>query len=136
VAARILVIEDNPANLELMTYLLRAFGHAVSSAPDGVQGLQAAQRELPDLIVCDLQLPAMNGYDVARKLKAEAGLRSIPLVAVTAFAMVDDAQKALDAGFDGYLTKPITPETFVSQVEAFLASELRGTSPHGHDPRR
>jgi two-component system, cell cycle response regulator len=128
VAARILVIEDNPANLELMTYLLNAFGYATLVARDGKEGLETAQRERPDLIVCDIQLPGMNGYEVARALKADPAIGAIPLVAVTAFAMVDDRKKTLAAGFDGYLSKPIAPETFVAQVQAFLRPELRASA--------
>jgi two-component system, cell cycle response regulator len=127
-ATRILVIEDNAANMELMTYLLQAFGYATLTARDGKEGLEVAQRERPDLIVCDIQLPVMNGYEVARQIKADPALRDIPLVAVTAYAMVDDRQKTLAAGFDGYLTKPIAPETFVRQIEAFMRAGLRGTS--------
>lgn len=127
--ARILVIEDNPANIELMVYLLDASGYTTLTAGDGVQGLEVAARERPDLIVCDIQMPRMNGYDVARALKGDAGLRRIPLIAVTAFAMVGDQQKAIDAGFDGYVTKPIDPMTFATQLEAFLDPELRGSRP-------
>lgn len=119
-SARILVIEDNAANMELMTYLLQAFGCVTLTARDGIEGIEAAARERPDLIVCDLQLPLVSGYDVARQLKADPALRGIPLVAVTALAMVDDRGKALAAGFDGYISKPIAPETFAQQVRAFL----------------
>lgn len=118
--ARILVIEDNPANLELMSYLLRAFGHEVLAEGDGEAGLEAARRESPDLIVCDIQIPKIHGLDVARQLKSHPSLKKIPLVAVTAFAMVGDRDKVLSAGFDGYIAKPIAPETFVQQVEMFL----------------
>jgi len=121
--ARILIIEDNPANLDLMTYLLSAFGHTPLGARDGEEGLAAAGREAPDLIVCDVQLPAMDGYEVARWLKSHPRLRTIPLVAVTALAMVGDRDKMLAAGFDGYIAKPIAPETFVREVEAFLQVE-------------
>jgi two-component system cell cycle response regulator len=118
--ARILVIEDNPANLELMSYLLKAFGHEVLTAMDGETGLEIARREGPDLIVCDIQIPRLNGLEVARRLKSHPSLIKIPLVAVTAFAMVGDRDKVLSAGFDGYIAKPIIPDKFVPQVEAFL----------------
>jgi len=131
-SARILVIEDNVANMELMTYLLQAFGHATLKARDGMEGLALAGRERPDLIICDLQMPLLSGYEVAQRLKSDPALRRIPLLAVTAFAMGDDRRKALDAGFDGYFTKPITPETFVQQVQAFLPSDRSaGTAPDG-----
>jgi two-component system, cell cycle response regulator len=122
-AARILVIEDNPANLELMNYLLQAFGHTTQTATDGKEGLDAVYRERPDLILCDVQLPRVSGYEVVRQLKSDSALRTVPVVAVTAFAMVGDRDKLLAAGFDGYLAKPIVPETFVKQVEAFLQPE-------------
>ena len=118
--ARILVVEDNPANLELMTYLLRAFGHEPLAAADGESGVETALRELPELIVCDLQLPRMDGYALLERLRAAPSLRGVPVVAVAAFAMVGDRDRVLAAGFDGYLTKPIEPETFVKQLEDFL----------------
>jgi CheY-like chemotaxis protein len=127
--ARILIVEDNPANLELMRYLLRARGHTVLSAVDGESGVETVRKELPDLILCDVQLPKMDGYGVIRQLKSEPAHCSIPLVAVTAFAMVGDRDRMLAAGFDGYLPKPITPESFVTEVEAFLRPDLRCVAP-------
>src|SRR5919108_1268159 len=125
--ARILIIEDNPANLDLMAYLLRAHRHVSFTANDGEEGLATARLEMPDLIVCDIQLPGMDGYVVARQIKADAALRAIPLVAVTAFAMVGDRDKVLASGFDGCISKPIEPETFVDQVEAFLQPHQRSS---------
>lgn len=118
--ARVLVIEDNPANLELMTYLLQAYKYETIAADDGETGLALAQSERPDIVVCDIQLPRMDGFEVVRRLKLEEETRAIPVVAVTAFAMVGDRDRALAAGFDGYIGKPIVPETFVAQVERFL----------------
>lgn len=118
--ARILVIEDNAASLELMTYLLKAFGYTTLVARDGEEGLKAAHQESLDLIICDIELPKLNGYEIARQLKRHPVLKAIPLVAVTAYAMVGDREKALAVGFDGYIPKPIEPELFVGQVEAFL----------------
>lgn len=115
-----LVIEDNPANLELMVYLLRAFGHHTLQADDGPSGLSAARAAAPDLILCDVQMPGLDGYGVARALKADPVLCGVPLVAVTALAMVGDRDRVLAGGFDGYIPKPLVPETFVQQVEAFL----------------
>jgi two-component system cell cycle response regulator len=125
---RILIIEDNPTNLQLMEYLLHAFGHTVVSASDGAEGLEAARHAAPELIVCDVQLPTLDGYAVARAVKADPALRSIPLIAVTALAMVGDRDRVLAAGFDGYIAKPIAPRTFVSEVEAFMLPEQRSTS--------
>jgi two-component system cell cycle response regulator len=118
--ARMLVIEDNPANLELMIYLLTAFGHTSLQASDGEQGLAVARRELPDLIICDMQLPRMDGYAIMRQLKEWPETRAIPIIAVTALAMVGDRARIIAQGFDGYISKPIVPETFVAQVENFL----------------
>jgi CheY-like chemotaxis protein len=119
-SARILVIEDNPANLDLMLYLLQAFGHMTYAACDGEAGLATAAQEKPDLIVCDVHLPVLDGFGVVHRLKSDPELRSIPVVAVTALAMVGDRDRVLGAGFDGYLAKPINPETFVDQVERYL----------------
>ena len=123
--ARILVIEDNPANMQLMIYLLRAFGHDTFDATDGEAGFALAKRELPDLILCDLQMPGMDGYEVARRLRLDPDLKTVPLVAVTAYAMAGDREKVLAVGFNGYISKPINPELFLGQVEAFLSSEKR-----------
>jgi two-component system cell cycle response regulator len=130
--ATILVIEDNAANLELMTYLLHAFGYETRTAVDGRAGFDAALRERPDVILCDLALPGMDGYEVARQVKAHRDLRTIPIVAVTASVMADDRTRVVTAGLDGYITKPITPETFVHEVEAYLPTH----EDDGHHPDR
>src|SRR6266853_718425 len=128
-SARILVIEDNRPNLDLMSYLLTAFGYTPLTAHDGAEGVEAAEREIPDLIVCDVHLPKLDGYEVAKRLKGHPSLHRTPLVAVTALAMVGDRDRVLAAGFDGYIPKPIVPQTFVTQVEAFLPPERR-SPPH------
>ncbi len=125
--ARILIIEDNQTNLDLMVYLLRHYGYAPLTACDGEEGLEAARREIPDLIICDLQMPKLDGYEVVRQIRLDPRLSKLPLVAVTAFTMRGDRDKVLAAGFDGYLGKPIVPEEFVSQVEAFLPPDRRST---------
>jgi len=119
-AACILIVEDNPTNLELMTYLLTAYGHRVVTAADGEEGVTAAAEHGPDLIVCDVHMPRLDGYGVARRLKADPELARIPLLAVSALAMVGDREKILATGFDGYIAKPIEPEAFVAEVETFL----------------
>lgn len=118
--ARILVIEDNPINLELMTYLLRAWGHEPIAAIDGEAGIAQAQRERPALIVCDIQLPDIDGYEVARRLKLEPALAAVPLIAVTAYAMVGDRDRAQRAGFDGHFAKPIDPAALMDELARFL----------------
>jgi two-component system cell cycle response regulator len=118
--ARILIIEDNPANIELMSFLLSAYGHAPLSAADGPRGVAAARSERPDLIACDVNLPGMDGFAVLAELKGDPALAGVPILAVTALAMTGDREKVLAAGFDGYISKPIEPESFVAELEAFL----------------
>lgn len=124
-AARILIAEDHPASLELLRYLLAANGYDILSAEDGEAALDLARRETPDLIICDLQMPKKNGYEVVRQLKSEPALAAIPVVAVTAFSMIGDREQVLAAGFDGYLSKPIEPEEFVALIEQYLPPSLR-----------
>lgn len=124
-AARILIAEDHPASLELLRYLLAANGYDILSAEDGEAALDLARRHIPDLIICDLQMPKKNGYEVVRQLKSEAALSAIPVVAVTAFSMIGDREQVLAAGFDGYLSKPIEPEEFVGLIEQYLSPSLR-----------
>jgi len=119
-SARILYIEDNESNMYLVNFLLEARGHTVLQAWDGRQGVELALREQPDLILLDIQLPVMDGYEIARAIRAEASLARVPIVALTSYAMSGDREKALGAGCDGYLEKPINPETFVASVEQFL----------------
>lgn len=130
--ARILVVEDHPPSLELVRYLLQSAGYAVSGAGDGLAGLEQARRVRPDLVVCDIQMPGMDGYALLAALRADAALAAIPVIAVTAFSMPGDRHRILEAGFEGYISKPIVPETFIAQVGAFLPPHLRA----GGDERR
>lgn len=116
----ILLIEDNEQNRYLVTYLLQAHGWAVSHAGDGATGIRLAGEVGPALILLDIQLPGMDGYEVARQLRANPKLDAIPVVAVTSYAMPGDRERCLEAGCNGYLEKPIDPQTFVMQVESFL----------------
>ncbi len=126
----VLIIEDHADNLELMNYLLKAFGYATMTAVDGLAGWQLAQGGDLELILCDIQLPGIDGFEVARRLKQDERLRSIPLVAITALAMVGDRERTLGAGFDGYIAKPINPETFVASIEAFIKPGKRQERDH------
>ncbi|MGA8098408.1 MAG: response regulator [Candidatus Cybelea sp.] len=117
---RILVVDDNAANLDLMLYLLRSFGHSPEGATNGAAALERAGTGNFELVLADILMPDMDGYELARRFKADATLASTPLVAVTALAMPAERKRADEAGFDGYITKPIDPRTFVSQVKAFL----------------
>jgi CheY-like chemotaxis protein len=126
-SARILVIEDDPTNLEVVSYLLNAFGYLVIAARDAGEALEVARRERPDLILCDIQLPGEGGIEFAARMRAAPELRGIPLVAVTALAMVGDRERILNAGFDGYVSKPIFPDSFIETVKRYL--ENRGQNP-------
>jgi CheY-like chemotaxis protein len=132
--ALVLVVEDQDENLDLMVYLLTAFGHQTLVARDGAEGLAVAAQARPDLVVMDLQMPVMDGYEATARLKADPGLAQIPIVAVTAYAMVGDQERILQRGFDGYLTKPIDPEFFVSELERHLVSRApAGPQPSGQE---
>jgi two-component system, cell cycle response regulator len=117
----ILLIDDNEINLELLSYLLTEFGYAVRTAESGAKGLAVVRMSPPNLILCDLMMPDMDGYEVARKLKSDPLLATIPVVAVSALAMAGDRTTALESGFDGYISKPIDPERFVREIAAYLA---------------
>ncbi len=121
---KILYIEDNEQNLYLVRYILEKSGYAVIGAADGPEGLAAASRERPALILLDIQLPGMDGYAVARKLRESHDLAGIPIVAVTSYAMTGDRERALEAGCTGYIEKPINPVTFLSQIERHLADRM------------
>lgn len=125
--AKVLVIEDNPENMALLVYLLRSAGHTVLQATDGAQGLETAAREAPDLVLCDVRMPVVDGYEVAKRLRSDVSLREVPLVAVTASVSGADREKALAAGFDDFVSKPIEPAQFLEQVRGFL--RLRPANP-------
>ena len=117
---RVLIIEDNDQNLYLATFLLEQKGLAVLAARNGLTGIEAARAEKPDVILMDIQMPELDGYEAVRRLKADPELRHIPVVAVSSFAMTGDRQKALALGCADYIEKPIDPDTFGDQVMKFL----------------
>ena len=128
-----LVVEDQAENLDLMVYLLTAFGHRALVARNGAEGITVVTEERPDLVVMDLQMPVMDGYEAASRLKEDSELSAIPLVAVTAYAMVGDRERIMAAGFDGYMTKPIDPTVFVRELERYLTPSAPGLNrPPGH----
>lgn len=124
-AARILVAEDHLASLELMRYLLTASGYQPVTVTDGAAAVSIAGQAQPDLIICDLRMPLLNGFDVLAALRRDARFDAVPVVAVTAFSMLGDRESVLSAGFAGYFSKPIEPETFVTEIERFLPPDLR-----------
>jgi len=115
----VLIIEDNEQNRYLLTFLLEQNGFRVVSAVDGASALELVPALMPDIILLDIQLPGMDGYEVAAALRAMAQIRDTPIVAVTSYAMVGDRERALSAGCSGYLEKPIDPDTFVAEVASF-----------------
>jgi len=118
--ARILIVDDNPVNLKLAADVLEMEGHEVTRAVDAEDAIRLIEDSPPELILMDIALPGMDGLTLTRNLKADARFKAIPVVALSAFAMKGDEQKALDAGCDGYITKPINTRTFPAQVESFL----------------
>ncbi len=120
----ILIVDDNPANLKLVRFLLAREGYDVRTATDADEALSVLQGFRPRLILMDVQLPGMDGLELTRRLKADAATRDAVVLALTAYAMKGDEEKALDAGCDGYVAKPIDTRTFPDVV----ASYLKGTS--------
>ena len=123
----ILLIEDNEQNRYLTTFLLERHGYQVSSCSDGRSGIEVARSLVPDLILLDIQLPAMDGYAVARALRQNQALRDTPIIAVTSYAMPGDREKALESGCTGYIEKPIDPQTFVAELELALPRRPGGS---------
>ena len=121
-APRILVVEDNPLNLKLVRDVLTVSGYEVVAAPSGEEGVALAQTWGPDLVLMDIQLPGIDGYEALRMLRLNPLLDAVPVVAVTAFAMREDQERAARAGFDGYLGKPISVRALPSQVHEFLSN--------------
>ncbi|MCX8043004.1 MAG: response regulator [Desulfobacterota bacterium] len=121
--ATILIIEDNEKNLYLATFLLEKHGFFVVAARDGRSGIELAEKTTPDLILLDIQLPEMDGYTVARALKSSPNLAQVPIVAVTSYAMAGDRERILAAGCNGYIEKPINPETFVAEIMRYMGDE-------------
>jgi two-component system cell cycle response regulator DivK len=118
---RILVVEDNPLNSKLVRDVLEFAGYAIVEARSGEEGLRLAEEDPPDLVLMDLQLPGIDGIETLRRLRQQSLGKDVPVVAVTAFAMAEDHQRAAIAGFDGYVEKPISVRALPGQVEAFLA---------------
>ena len=120
-AARILIIEDNATNLELMVYLLRAYGHSTISASDGESGVVLARQHRPDLILMDIQMPECDGVEATRLIRAlSPPVSDIPIIAATAHALSGDRDEALAAGCNDYDTKPIEFQRLLSKIESVL----------------
>jgi two-component system cell cycle response regulator DivK len=123
VSNRVLVVEDTEDNRRILRDLLASAGYDVAEATDGAEGLSAAARFKPDLILLDIQLPVIDGYEVARRLKADPTMRGVPIIAVTSYALAGDEQKARAAGCDEYIAKPFSPRHLLSTIRRFLPGD-------------
>jgi len=121
-AEKILLVEDNPQNRYLVTFLLEKSGFEVIAAEDGEEALRAVEEHTPALILMDIQLPKMDGYEATRRIKADPRFRDIPLVALTAHSMKGDRGKAIAAGCDDYITKPVDADGLVDHIRRLLAA--------------
>jgi len=117
---RILVIEDQEDNRQIVRDLVTASGYELIEATTGEEGIEAAARESPDLILMDIQLPGIDGYEVTRRIKANPQLQKIPIIAVTSYALSGDDKKAFAAGCDGYVTKPYSPRVLLAKIREYL----------------
>lgn len=121
--SRILIVEDNNDNLELVRFLLERDGYQVLEAHDGQMGMDLARLETPDLILMDLSLPGVDGWTAARELKADPKTASIPLLALTAHTLPGDRNRALESGFNGYISKPINIHSFAEDIAQALKAK-------------
>jgi CheY-like chemotaxis protein len=121
---KILLVEDNEVNRDMLSRRLARKGYDVLLAVDGRQGVDMAASETPDLILMDMDLPVIDGWEATRKVKADAGTRKIPVIALTAHAMVGDKQRALEAGCDDYDTKPVDFPRLLEKIEAALGRSI------------
>jgi two-component system cell cycle response regulator DivK len=117
---RILVVEDQPDNLQILRDLLTNAGYEMIEAQDGEEGVRAAGAERPDLILMDIQLPLLDGYEATRRIKADPALRAIPIIVVTSYALSGDEAKARAAGCDGYVPKPYSPRQLLAKIREYL----------------
>jgi two-component system cell cycle response regulator DivK len=117
---KILIVEDDPKSLYLARFLLANAGFAIVEATDGQEAVAKAGEEMPDLILMDMQLPIIDGYEATRRIKSNESLAHISIVALTAYAMKGDKEKTQAAGCTGYIEKPVDPPTFVDEVKRYL----------------
>lgn len=122
---KILVVEDNPESMYLVTFLLENAGYAVIPASNGISAVQLCQQMLPDLVLMDIKLPDIDGYEATRRIKKIPAISHMPIIAFTAFAMETDIEKALETGCIGHMEKPIDIQTFVKQIETYLLKQVK-----------
>jgi two-component system, cell cycle response regulator DivK len=121
---RILVVEDQADNLQILRDLLASAGYDMIEAGDGEQGVRAAKTHRPDLILMDIQLPVLDGYEATRQIKADPALHAIPIIVVTSYALGGDEDKARAAGCDGYVPKPYSPRQLLAKIREYLPVEM------------
>ncbi len=124
-AYRILLVEDNPDNFELVRFLLEQGGHQVLAATNGRQGIDTARKEKPDLVLMDLSLPEVDGWAAARQLKDDPQTADIPLLALTAHTLPGDRMRALESGFNGFISKPIDIKTFPEKINRAIQARTQ-----------
>lgn len=123
---KVLIIEDNEQNMYLLTFILEKNDFEVVQARDGKAGIEIAKNDQNlDLILTDIQLPVMDGYTVVREILKIPDRKTIPIIAITSYAMSGDREKAMEAGCSGYITKPINPETFIATIRQFMPAEKK-----------
>ena len=120
---KILVVEDNPQNMYLITFILTENGYEVKKAASGEEGVEMALRDRPDLILMDIQLPGIDGLEAVRIIRAAGEAGRVPIIALTSYAMLGDREKVMEVGCNGYIQKPFDPETFISDIEKYLCSD-------------
>jgi two-component system cell cycle response regulator DivK len=119
-STRILVVEDQEDNRRIVRDLLTSAGYEIIEAVTGEEGVKSAETHVPDLILMDIQLPGLDGYEATRRIKANTTLRQIPIIAVTSYALSGDDVKAFEAGCDGYVSKPFSPRALLAKIREFL----------------
>ncbi|MDQ2987361.1 MAG: response regulator [Armatimonadota bacterium] len=129
--SRILLVEDNEMNRDMLSRRLERKGYEVVLAVDGPSGVEMALTQAPDLILMDMSLPVLDGWEVTRRLKADIATKHIPVIALTAHAMSSDREKALEAGCDDYDTKPVELPRLLGKIEALLTHATREAAPSG-----
>jgi two-component system, cell cycle response regulator DivK len=117
---RILIVEDTEDNRQIIRDLMTSAGYELIEAVDGIEGVAAAEREKPDLILMDIQLPGIDGYEATRRVRAIPAIAKVPIIAVTSYALSGDEAKTREAGCDGYVAKPFSPRQLLAKVREFL----------------
>ena len=117
---RILVVEDQEDNRRIIRDMLSVLDYELAEAENGVEALAAVAKQKPDLILMDIQMPIMDGYEATRRIKADPAMKGVPIIAVTSYALSGDEQKAREAGADAYVTKPYSPRALLAKIQEFL----------------